>query len=336
MSHFLLMQTLHSVCRIAEVLIRLQQVGNVKYIGWRMQFHCQTLLVEDLQEQAKDMEDELESWNKEVTTARKEFYELNYYTTRQLLVLRSELGKMKSLGPATPPPQQAQVMALLQSISSEITPRIVESVVQQVVSQFTDDWRSLDVPESPIPESRQASCADVEPLMNTSFLPSPTMDQFGDILPSEEQLHSHPAKAAHVKSLPRVSLSQETLNEKQSEQFTNVIEKYGYCEMTSLKAIEEVGDSDWNEIQNWLEENGDKYEELFQEAEGQDEEEEEEEEAAAGESSEGEEMCSESEASNRNQDDSFLGEFITFCVFVITDFQYLLFMQVCPPPNPPT
>ena len=282
--------------RIAEVLIALQQKGNVKYIGWSMEFHCQPLLVEDLQKQAKEMEDELIKWNNEVDEARKRFYELNYYTTHQLLVLRSELGKLKCLHSTNPLPQNAQVMTLLESISSEMTLANVKSVVQEL----------LDRQKSPIPGSDQAGAGNIEPYTKTPVLSSPSLPPVSQVmktLPAVEQL-----KVSCVQTLPHVSLSEENLNEKQKEYFTNIIENYGYHKMTALKAIEEVGTCDWNDIDNWVQENGDKYEELFQ-GEGSGDE-------AAGEScEEDEEMSSESEDQDEDigrDEEKNLGEFSNY------------------------
>ena len=255
------------MCRIAEVLIALQQVGNVKYIGCSLQFDCQTHLVGDLQQQAREMEDELERWNDEVTKARDEFYELNYYTTRQLLVLRSQLGKMKTSEPVTPL-QQAQVMALLQSISSVVTPRDVETVVRHVAIQFSEGRRTLDRPKSPPPRKRQTASMDIEPPLAgcfpppTSPPPSPSLQE--NTLPSVAHLPTQGSKVSAAFTLPTPSLTRDDLSEKQNEYYTNVIEKCGYSELTSLKAIEEVGSGDWNDIENWLEKNGEKYDELFE------------------------------------------------------------------------
>ena len=255
----MLCQTLHSVCRIAEVLISLQQAGNVRYIGWRMELCCQTVLVEDLQDLAKDMEDELVEWNKEVTLARKKFYELNYYTMRQLLVLRGELGGLKS-GRAPQSLQWEQVMALLESISSEITPSALANLVQAVDSQpLMDDSENEEEAYSPVHPSTPA---EVDHSLESILLPP---------LPSVDQLASgrKPATdACQSVSFPR--LSQEDLNDEQNAYYTDIIELCSYSEMTALKAIEEVGDGDWNDIENWLEENADKCEECFRDAQDED------------------------------------------------------------------
>ena len=232
------------------MLIKLQQAGHVQYIGWRMEFYCQSLLVEDLQEQAKQMEDELERWNKEVVDARRRFYELNYYTTRQLLVLRSELGGMKSEQTSQLHPR-AQVMALLESISSAIPPCALAGVVQKAASDLTQVFPGV-IEHSPVfpstPVEREAD-------METISMPA---------LPLVSQLASGTQPVARVAlSLPPVRLSQEDLSEKQMSLFTDICESMGYGEMTALKAIEEVRDGDWNDIVNWLKRNGEGCEREF-------------------------------------------------------------------------
>ena len=208
----------------------------------------------DLQQQAKRMEYELEEWNKTVSHARNNFYDLNYYTTRQLLILRSELGKIKSLGLDCRLPYVGQVMTLLKSLSSEITPSALERVVNLV----------------------SIECNDLEEKEN-----SPQTDEMHHLNSTSSSVnHSQYSKGTgdrgdHKPSLPPVSLSHETLNEKQKSHCTDIIEYYGYSQKTALKAIEEVDDGDWNDIVNWIEENGDKWEQKFNECQESEEEEEE-------------------------------------------------------------
>ena len=66
------------------------------------------------------------------------------------------------------------------------------------------------------------------------------------------------------KCLPQVSL--ESLTEKQREHFYNIT-YYGYSEFIALKALEVVGDGDCNDIENWIKENADKYEQTSQDIE---------------------------------------------------------------------
>ena len=124
---FLSMKVFQSVCQVAEVLVRLQQAGNVSYIGWSLLFNCSRDATNELQERAKIMEQELFTWQKEVDAAREKYYELNYYTTTQLLFLREELGKMNNLVSASQFPPN--VLPLLQSISHQVTKSKVHQAV---------------------------------------------------------------------------------------------------------------------------------------------------------------------------------------------------------------
>ena len=132
-------QTFHSVCRIAEVLIDLQKFGNVKYTGWILQVPCsadskfQNEVVCQLQAQARKMETELSDWKEKVKQTRDRFYELNYYTTFQLLTLRRELGALKNSQETSV--IFPNVLALLQSISLDITSEVVCDAVKQIITQ---------------------------------------------------------------------------------------------------------------------------------------------------------------------------------------------------------
>ena len=65
------------------------------------------------------MEEELKKWNETVFEARNKFYELNYYTTIQLLLLRQELGALSAASDIIHVP--SNILALLQSISPKVT-----------------------------------------------------------------------------------------------------------------------------------------------------------------------------------------------------------------------
>ena len=118
----------HAVCEIAEVLIALQQVGNIKYLGWYITVPCKQEFLLDLRTLHNSMLCELCNWNEEVKEARYHYCELNYYTTPQLLTLRKELGYLKC-SPSTSEAISLQVYALLQSIGPVITMKtILESV----------------------------------------------------------------------------------------------------------------------------------------------------------------------------------------------------------------
>ena len=126
------LDTFHSVCRIADNLISLQQHGNSEYMGWSYIFHCSLPdVVVHLNAQASEMENDLENWMKEVEDKRNQFYELNYFTTPQLLSLCEELGQFKCVVDQHKP-INPEVMSLLQSISREVTASDVKEQIQIV------------------------------------------------------------------------------------------------------------------------------------------------------------------------------------------------------------
>ena len=226
-------------------MIELQRAGHEKYIGWTMDFSCRAVLVEDLQTQAREMEDELERWNKEMTLARKRFYELNYYTTRQVLLLRSELGRLKLSELSSKQHQWGKLMALLKSIANGVTPTVLANVVQEVANKplgYSDQLTFISTKEG------------VEHVMRTVAHCLP---------PKIDVSRSVTSTAEAVDKLSTHQLSQDNLSIEQKVYLTDILENFGYSEMTALKAIEEVGDGDWNDIINWLEEHGDYWEAIF-------------------------------------------------------------------------
>ena len=254
-----------------------------------MEFHCQPHLVKDLQVYAKKMEAELEEWKEEVRNARNEFYELNYYTTHQLLVLRSELGKLKAPVPALY--HTAQVMALLQSISCDITPNDVETVVANERQKIIEGKKPHETATVDTMEFSSSSSYEPPPV------PPPKTDLSGETSHREEDVS---AKRAMTK------LSVSDLDMTQKEHFTNLTEGYRYPEQFALKAIEECGSGNWIEIEDWVQENEAMVKEMLQnsgdeDSEGGDHEEDEEE---MGQES----MANENESSEKSKEDEIMYE----------------------------
>ena len=164
-------QTLHSICNIADILLSLQQAGNVQYLSWRMVIPCtdSEALVDKLQGVARKMEDDLKKWNEEVKGSRTTFYELNNYTTAQLVKLRKELGKMRANGGIAV--VEPGVMLLLQSISPDLTPDAVKDSVLNFLIEAAS-------PENQRTEAMLCSEHD-------------EFSQQASMLSSNENLHAH-------------------------------------------------------------------------------------------------------------------------------------------------
>ncbi len=243
----LCMQLFHSICRIAEVLINLQQVGNVKYTGWILQVPCHinpqdpsdTNIISDLRDQAKEMEDELSEWKEMVKEKRRYFYELNYFSTLQLLTLRKELGTIKNSekSRAVVPPN---VIALLQSISAQITSGLVCDVVHGVaLAPITEVMETENVVKDDVPHQ--------------SFNVVPLMDE---IMASADKHTS-----AKSNNLPDITEEDLSLEERGIMDYT--IQRLSYPKLLILKALEtyrNIG-GEWGKyhIQSWCNDNADNF-----------------------------------------------------------------------------
>ena len=258
--------TLHNVCRIAEVLISLQRVGNVKYTRWRLQVPCgPSTVVPILQDQAKVMEQELTNWKEEVTQKRGEFYELNYYTTLQLLTLRRELGVIKSKPNTGPAAVTPNVLALLESISNQVTAPHIHAIVQSVISDSirsvasapsvsTQGGASIVLPSLSSPAVFGAASSK-RPSASSRGEPSLAQELFSS---AERQTSSRTEDMKVDVELPKIS--EDKLSQEQRGMMQDLINQYEFPCQLVLKAFEVCKKNVVKyDIENWCIENLDKY-----------------------------------------------------------------------------
>jgi len=228
---------LHSVCQIAEVLLELQQKGNVKYTGWELRFHCAVDMVDTLQQQAKDMEEELQVWEDQVRQTREQYYELNYYTTLQLLTLRKELGRLKTSGqPRAHTQINPHVLALLESISTEITSPDVWEVVKSVTEEHREGGGGVS---SPFPSQYHPSFEKI-----TVNIAGPTFQMVESVPSNQPSIAKEILASADLQastststaSLQQPKLTQDFLTEKQKVIFDNLM-NCDYPELVVLIGI---------------------------------------------------------------------------------------------------
>lgn len=121
----------------------LQQHDNSEYIGWELRFPCaQPCIMEELQTISSQMETDLECWKQEVEYQWSQFYELNYFTSQQLLLLREELGRLNNSDAETVKPE---AIALLQSISREVCHQAVRSHVLNRTTMLVRECVPVDI-----------------------------------------------------------------------------------------------------------------------------------------------------------------------------------------------
>ena len=230
--------------RIAEVLLALRRAGNVAYSGHVVVINCamyvasqeeeeQQILQEKLAEQhvaelnalAKEMEAALEGWENEVKESRRQFYALNYYTTRQLLRIRKELG----LSRQNPHRQlDPEVLALLQSISPAVTSENVHSVLIDITAA------SL-APHEAYKDEMETHRSDIKmPPMN-AVQPGAT-----DSDPVPKSSISAPPPSAEIVKL---QAAEQALNDIQKQILTDLVEYQHYPKPLVLKAFDVCGEA---------------------------------------------------------------------------------------------
>ena len=227
----------------------------MKYNGWVLTFHCTVDMVDELQQLAKDMEEELQTWEEEVRQTREQYYELNYYITLQLLTLRNELGRLKtSEQPRAHTQIKPQVLTLLESISTEITSPCVWEIVKSITAEQQQGEASVFTAQHHTSTEMFApSTAGTTSQVVPSIQPAqPSLAD--DILTSADMQASASTSRA---SLQQPKLTHNQLSEKQREMFDN-FRNCDYSEQLILVALEKFGEDQY-EAENWIVDNASQY-----------------------------------------------------------------------------
>ena len=128
-------QILQCVLRLATVYISLCKAGEVSHLKWKHEFQCTPILIanrsliNDLMNESEHMEQCLQQWKDELHTKRLQYSELNHFTTRQLLFLRSKLAVVQGRGPRAVDGIPLEVYNLLESVLPGIDPATLKSVL---------------------------------------------------------------------------------------------------------------------------------------------------------------------------------------------------------------
>ena len=233
-------------------------------------------IVNLLQVRASRMEKDLEDWKRELSLHRDQFYELNYFTTPQLLSLREELGQFKGSNISSKPVKQ-EVMTLLQCISRQLSSDSVKDEVQTVngilaEQQFLQEQLSHGKPS-------QSYSSDYEP---PARLPSdnsntlsvgmdhnmstPAAEQYSNRETIENRAASIPAaklvaEVLKTSSGPQPKLTDEDLTDQQKVIIDNIRAMCGYSRKLILLAFEICPRPDIEEaVMNWCNDNQGNYE----------------------------------------------------------------------------
>ena len=254
------------------MLLALQQAGNIAYSGWMMSFNCATYTVsiqgekQELQFQedatacrvaelrtfTKNMENALREWENEVEESRSRHYELNYYTTLQLLRLRKELGFVQQ-NPARQ--VDPEILALLESISPEISSNSVTSVMASLEKHLLDLRAAADY----VPYEEPSLQASVNVPVVTIQANSPTtLATVGTEVQVLPEICPTPAQSISLTSSRKPNnnpiITEDDLKEDQKTIFSDLVECYS--RLLLLKAFEDCSaTANQYDIQDWCDEN---------------------------------------------------------------------------------
>ena len=89
-------QVLELTVRIASTLLELLLMGHVKYRKFKYSLYSDEV-IHKLQEWARQIESDLEEWRTTVEKRRSKYYQMNYFTTRQLSLICRELTALHNI-----------------------------------------------------------------------------------------------------------------------------------------------------------------------------------------------------------------------------------------------
>ena len=121
--------------RLATAYIDLFESGYIHRMNWSQEYHCSKDQVagesikKELDEESSFMEKCYKNWKKKVSDARKEYRELNFFTTQQLMTLRKEIATVCHSNDLAM--NNIQVLTLLESVRPSLTSEHLKSAIER-------------------------------------------------------------------------------------------------------------------------------------------------------------------------------------------------------------
>ena len=121
--------------RLATAYIDLSESGYIHRMNWSQEYHCSKdqvageSVAKELDEESSFMETCYKNWKKKVSDARKEYRELNFFTTQQLMTLRKEIATVCHSNDLAM--NNIQVLTLLESVRPSLTSEQVKSAIER-------------------------------------------------------------------------------------------------------------------------------------------------------------------------------------------------------------
>ena len=121
--------------RLATAYIDLFESGYIHRMNWSQEYHCSKDQVEgesikkELDNERSVIEKCYKNWKKKVSDARKEYRELNFFTTQQLMTLRKEIATVCHSNNLAM--SNIQVLTLLESVRPSLSSEQLKSAIER-------------------------------------------------------------------------------------------------------------------------------------------------------------------------------------------------------------
>ena len=242
------LQNLEGVMRLATAYINLFESGFVHRMGWNQEFDCSKDQVEgesiakELEEESTFMETYYDNWKKKVSDARKEYRELNFFTTQQLMILRKEIAAVCHSNDLLV--SNIQVLTLLESVRPNLTSEQLKSAIQRA-------FKDTDLLEN------AKGAADLP-----SFTRVPSQDEMvtrRSVFDNNNYVGTTPSTVTSTSQVPAASVKKQKPKETSKIQsFLNAAADDGYSEQIALAALASQGvDADEDDLLLWCLEEAD-------------------------------------------------------------------------------
>ncbi|XP_068735057.1 LOW QUALITY PROTEIN: E3 ubiquitin-protein ligase rnf213-alpha-like [Montipora capricornis] len=235
-------KNLEGIMRLATAYINLLESGFVHRMHWCQEFHCSSdqrvgeSIAQELARVSTDMEDCYSIWKKKVGNARKEYRELNFFTTQQLMLLRKELASACHRSQLHV--ENLQVFTLLESVRPSLDSVHLNAAIQRAFKDTdlleqgkgTSSLPSFTMtPRKDNSNSRELSCQN-----NNDIERAPSM------VGKTSQAQSVSAKKPKPKGISKI------------RRFINAAEDQGYSEQVALCALASLGvDAEEDDLLLW-------------------------------------------------------------------------------------
>ena len=234
--------------RLATAYINLFESGYIHRMDWKQEFHCSKDLVagewiaKELEEESTFMESCYTNWKKKVSDARKEYKELNFFTTQQLMTLRKEIATVcHSNGLIM---SSIQVLALLESVRPNLTSEQLKSAIERAFKDTEILENARGTAELP------------------SFFHVPSQDEMvtrRSVFDNKNYLGATSSTATSVSQVQPASVKKSRPKETSKIQsFLNAATDDGYSEQIALAALASLGvDAEEDDLLLWCLEKAD-------------------------------------------------------------------------------